>query len=302
MLYEYMKNKQTDIFWPSPAKINQFLYITGIRQDKYHNIQTLFQFLDYGDQLKIIPNQTGKIELFTEKKNLLNKNNSIIIAAKLLKKKGLMHKRILNSLYGAKIFLKKKIPIGSGLGGGSSNAATTLIVLNQLWNIQFTLKELSLFSLKIGSDIPGFIMGHTAIIEGIGDILHPIQKKEKWYLIVYPNINISTKKMFSSSLLTKYHSKKSIPELLTASFSNDFEKIAKKQFMSIEKLITTLSKYAPARMTGTGSCIFAEFNDKQSAEKISKLIPKNIKSFIAKSVNISPLHKILYQRKYIHVK
>ncbi|QCI23725.1 4-(cytidine 5'-diphospho)-2-C-methyl-D-erythritol kinase [Buchnera aphidicola (Macrosiphoniella sanborni)] len=281
--------------WPSPAKINLFLYITGIRKDKYHNIQTLFQFINYGDTLKIVPNKTGSIKLFTQEKYLLNKQNSIITAAKLLKKKGLIYKRIFNTYNGAKIFLKKKIPIGSGLGGGSSNAATTLIVLNKLWNTQFTLQELSLFGLEIGSDVPGFIMGHTAIIEGIGDILYPIKKKEKWYVVVYPYIHISTKKMFLNPLLTKYHSKKSIQELLNAPFNNDFEDIAKKTFIKIKKLLAILSSYAHFRMTGTGSCIFSEFNDKNSAEKIFKLIPKNMKSFVAKSLNISPLHEMIYK-------
>ncbi|AEO07982.1 4-diphosphocytidyl-2-C-methyl-D-erythritol kinase [Buchnera aphidicola str. Ua (Uroleucon ambrosiae)] len=287
-----MKIKTIYTWWPSPAKINLFLYVTGIRPNRYHNIQTLFQFLNYGDKLKIIPNNTGNIQLFTKNKHLLNKKNSIITAAKLLKKKGLLHKRLCNSLHGAQIFLKKNIPIGSGLGGGSSNAATTLIVLNKLWNTQFTLQELSSFSLEIGSDIPGFIMGKTAIIEGIGDILYPIKQKEKWYVIIYPNITISTKKMFSNLCFIKYTSKKSIQELLTLPFSNVFEEIAKNKFIKINQLISILSSYAPFRMTGTGSCIFSEFNDKKSAQKIFQLIPKNTKSFITKSVNISPLHKI----------
>ncbi|QIE01911.1 4-(cytidine 5'-diphospho)-2-C-methyl-D-erythritol kinase [Buchnera aphidicola] len=287
-----MKIKTIYTWWPSPAKINLFLYVTGIRSNKYHNIQTLFQFLNYGDTLKIIPNNTGYIELFTKNKNLLNKKNSIITAAKLLKQKGIFYKRLHNSLNGAKIFLKKNIPIGSGLGGGSSNAATTLILLNQLWNTQFTLEELSLFSLEIGSDIPGFIMGKTAIIEGIGDIFHPIQTQEKWYLIVYPNTTISTKNMFENLSLMQYSSKKSIQELLHLPFKNVFEDIAKNKFIKIKKLISILSSYAPFRMTGTGSCIFSEFNDKQSAQKIFKLIPKDTTSFITKSVNISPLHKM----------
>ncbi|WP_425619747.1 4-(cytidine 5'-diphospho)-2-C-methyl-D-erythritol kinase [Buchnera aphidicola] len=287
-----MKIKTIYTWWPSPAKINLFLYVTGIHSNKYHNIQTLFQFLNYGDTLKIIPNNTGYIELFTKNKNLLNKKNSIITAAKLLKQKGIFYKRLHNSLNGAKIFLKKNIPIGSGLGGGSSNAATTLILLNQLWNTQFTLEELSLFSLEIGSDIPGFIMGKTAIIEGIGDIFHPIQTQEKWYLIVYPNTTISTKNMFANLSLMQYSSKKSIQELLHLPFKNVFEDIAKNKFIKIKKLISILSSYAPFRMTGTGSCIFSEFNDKQSAQKIFKLIPKDTTSFITKSVNISPLHKM----------
>lgn len=282
--------------WPSPAKINLFLYITDKRKDGYHNIQTLFQFLNYGDTLQIIPNKTGKIELFTEKKNILNIKNSIIIAAKLLKEKALFQGKLCSSNYGAKIFLKKKIPIGGGLGGGSSNAATTLIVLNKLWHTEYTLQELASLGLKIGADIPGFIMGKTAIIEGIGDILHPISQPEKWYLVVYPYINISTKKMFSSPFLTRNTPQKSIQLLLNLPFSNDFENLARKKFTKIKKLISMLSSYAPSRMTGTGSCVFSEFNSKQSAQKIFSLLPKNMQAFIAKSVNISPFHKTFYKK------
>ncbi|QIQ41773.1 MAG: 4-(cytidine 5'-diphospho)-2-C-methyl-D-erythritol kinase [Buchnera aphidicola (Microlophium carnosum)] len=280
----------------SPAKINLFLYVTSIRKDGYHNIQTLFQFLNYGDELKIIPNKTGSIQLFTEKKNLQNAKNSIIIAAKLLKRKALFDNKLSNLNYGAKILLKKKIPIGSGLGGGSSNAATTLIVLNKLWNTEYTLKELASLGLEIGSDVPGFIIGKTAIIEGIGDILHPVIQQEKWYLVVYPYINISTKNMFSSPFLMNNTPKKSLKTLLELPFSNDFENIAKKKFIKIKTLISMLSAYAPSRMTGTGSCVFSEFHNKKSAQKIFSLLPKNMQGFIAKSVNISPLHRIFSKK------
>ncbi|QCI15862.1 4-(cytidine 5'-diphospho)-2-C-methyl-D-erythritol kinase [Buchnera aphidicola] len=288
--------------WLSPVKINLFLYVTGIRENKYHNIQTLFQFLNYGDTLKIIPNKTGKIQLFSKKKLLENKENSIVCSAKLLKAKALSYGRIDANHYGAKIFLYKRIPMGSGLGGGSSNAATTLIVLNKLWNTQFTLQELASFSLKIGTDTPGFIIGKTSIVEGIGNILHPIKRQEKWYLVVYPNIHISTKQMFSSPFLMSNTSKKSLKSLLKLPFSNDFEYIAKKKFIKIKKLISMLSSYAPSRMTGTGSCVFSEFNNKKSAQKIFSLLPKNMQGFIAKSVNISPLHKMLNKKKYLFYK
>lgn len=282
--------------WLSPAKINLFLYITGVRSDGYHYIQSLFQFLNYGDTLKIIPNKKGTIQLFTENNSLLNKKNSIVTAAELLKKKALDYGKKRSSNLGAEIFLNKRIPIGSGLGGGSSNAATTLIVLNNLWKTKFTLKELATISLKIGSDIPAFIMGKTTIVEGIGEILHPVKRQEKWYLIVYPNISILTKNMFSNYSFKKNTTKKTIEILLKSEFHNDFENIIKKKFKKIKKLINMLSFYAPSHITGTGSCIFAEFNDKNSAKKIHSLLPHNVEGFIAKSVNISPLHRAFYEK------
>lgn len=140
-------------------------------------------------------------------------------------------------------------------------------------------------------------MGNTSIIEGIGDILYPIKKEEKWYLIVYPNIPILTKNMFLNPFLIKNTPKKSIKLLLNSPFSNDFEKIVKRKFIKIKKLILMLSTYAPSRITGTGSCIFSEFNNKISAQKVFSLLPKNVQGFIAKSVNISPLHDALFTQK-----
>ncbi|QIQ41218.1 MAG: 4-(cytidine 5'-diphospho)-2-C-methyl-D-erythritol kinase [Buchnera aphidicola (Aphis urticata)] len=282
--------------WPSPAKINLFLYVTGVRSDNYHYIQSLFQFLNYGDTLKIIVNNTGNIELFTEKELLLKAENTIIKAAKLLKSKALLYAKKNCNTLGATIFLNKKIPMGSGLGGGSSNAATVFIVLNKLWKTQFTLEELAKFSLKIGSDVPAFIMGKTSIVEGIGEILHPIQKKEKWYLVVYPKIHILTKSIFSNSLLKSTSQKKPIKLLLKSPFSNDFEDIVSNKFKKIQKLLSLLSLYAPTRITGTGSCVFSEFDDKISAQKIFSLLPQNVKGFIAKGVNTSLLHQIVYKR------
>ncbi|QFQ32904.1 4-(cytidine 5'-diphospho)-2-C-methyl-D-erythritol kinase [Buchnera aphidicola (Aphis fabae)] len=286
--------------WPSPAKINLFLYITGVRSDGYHYIQSLFQFLNYGDTLKIVSNTTGKIELFSEKKLILNTENTIIRAAKLLKSKALYYEKTNCTTLGAKIFLNKKIPIGSGLGGGSSNAATVLIALNKLWKTKFTLEELAQFSLKIGSDIPAFIMGKTSIVEGIGEILNPIQRKEKWYLVVYPKIQILTKNIFSNFLLESTSQKKTIQLLLQSPFSNDFENIVSNKFKKIKTLLSILSIYAPTRITGTGSCVFSEFDDKLSAQKIFSLLPKNVQGFIAKSVNTSPLHHVFY-KKNIHI-
>ncbi|ALD15133.1 kinase [Buchnera aphidicola (Aphis glycines)] len=282
--------------WPAPAKINLFLYVTGIRSDGYHYIQSLFQFLNYGDTLKIIENNTGHIELFTEKKLILKTENTIIRAAKLLKSKALYYAKNNCHALGAKIFLNKKIPMGSGLGGGSSNAATVLIVLNQLWKTKFTLEELARFSTEIGSDVPAFIMGKTSITEGIGEILYPIQRKEKWYLVVYPEIHILTKNIFSSFSLKSKAQKKPIQLLLQSPFSNDFENIVSNKFKKIKKLISMLSLYAPARMTGTGSCVFAEFDNKISAQKTFSLLPQNVKGFIAKGMNTSSLHHVFYKR------
>ena len=278
-------------FWNSPAKINVFLYITGIRSDGYHNIQTLFQLLNYGDIIYISTNFNNTIHLTTNLKEIQNSQNTIIKAAELLKKIHLS--RFNSSKLGAKIHLQKKIPIGSGLGGGSSNAATTLIALNILWKTKYTLQELAYFGNLLGSDIPLFIMGKTTIAEGTGNIFYPYNTTQKWYLISYPKINISTKKIFSDPYLKRNSPIRSIASLLKHPFRNDCEQLIKKKFTLIKNLINWLSQYAPSRITGTGSCIFSEFNTQSDAKKVLSLLPLNVSGFITNSTNISTLHKQL---------
>ncbi|XBC38868.1 MAG: 4-(cytidine 5'-diphospho)-2-C-methyl-D-erythritol kinase [Buchnera aphidicola (Melaphis rhois)] len=278
--------------WFSPAKINLFLYITNVRKDGYHNIQTLFQLLNYGDTIYITPNNSGKIKLLTHMPHISYSQNTMIHAAKLLKRKA--QYLINHSLpLGVNISIKKNIPIGGGLGGGSSNAATILLVLNKLWNIKFKLSTLIKLGEQIGSDVPVFITGKTSIAEGTGNILYPIKTKKKWYLISYPKIKISTKKVFSHPKLKRNSKKKCITLLLKMPFKNDCEPLITKKFRKIKKLITWLSKYAPSRITGTGSCVFSEFNSKQDANKILSILPSNVFGFITSSTNTSMLYRQL---------
>ncbi|AKC60510.1 4-(cytidine 5'-diphospho)-2-C-methyl-D-erythritol kinase [Blochmannia endosymbiont of Camponotus (Colobopsis) obliquus] len=279
------------IHWPSPAKLNLFLHIIRRRSDGYHVLQTLFHFLNYGDTIKIIPTSDGKICLFNSIIQIQNKHNLIIRAAKLLQfycwPKG--------NAPGANIYLYKILPIGSGLGGGSSNAATVLVALNQQWRTKLSLKILAKLGLMLGTDIPAFIYGKTSIVEGIGNILTPINYPKKWYLILMIPINISTKLIFSIFKLKHNKTKHSIIQLLNQPFYNEFEPLVKKMFPIIEQHLIWLSQYTLSRLTGTGSCIFAEFQDKSSAIKVQKLLPMQTRSIISEGTNISPLHQRLSQ-------
>lgn len=277
--------------FPSPAKINLFLRIINKNSYGYYNLQTLFQLINYGDILYFQLNNHNNINIYPNIKNLKLKDNLIFKAAELIIKIAKSLNLIPNNL-GLFVFINKYIPLGSGLGGGSSNAATVFLVLNKLFKMNFSLQRLSKIGLKIGADIPFFIYGHTAFAEGIGEKLKFINLPKKWYLIVNPGICISTKYIFQKIKL-KNNKTKNDSNIIKYPFKNDFEKLVRKEFFYFEKYISFLSKYSKFRMTGTGSCIFAEFDTKKEAYKIFNQLPSCIKSFITEGLNTSPLHSVL---------
>ncbi|MGP1939060.1 MAG: 4-(cytidine 5'-diphospho)-2-C-methyl-D-erythritol kinase [Arsenophonus sp. ET-DL9-MAG3] len=276
--------------WPSPAKINLFLYILGRLDNGYHQLQTLFQFLNYGDEITIKSRKDNKIQLLTPFINLPIENNLIIKAARLLQYY-CVKINCNGSHQGADIYVNKRLPIGGGLGSGSSNAATTLIALNYHWKTNIDDDTLTKLSYQLGADIPVFIKGHAAFAEGIGNQLLSINLEEKWYLVVYPKINISTKQIFSDPELKRNSVKRSLVTLLQESYENDCESIVRKRFPQVEHLISWLLKYRLSHLTGTGACVFAEFETERAARKVLNKAPGWVQGFVALSVNQSPLHK-----------
>lgn len=272
--------------WPSPAKLNLFLYITGRRDDGYHNLQTLFQFLDYSDTLTITPRADSQIKLLTPLKGVAEQDNLIVRAARLLKQQT-------GHQGGADISIKKILPMGGGLGGGSSNAATVLVALNHLWHTQLNNDELAKLGVTLGADVPIFIFGHAAFAEGIGDKLHPVNPTEKWYLVANPGVQIPTSLIFNDAELPRNTTEHSLNELLDLPFSNDCQPIVRKRFYQVEQLISWLLEYAPSRLTGTGSCVFAEFDTEQSARQVLDKAPEWLVGFVARGVNVSPLQQTL---------
>lgn len=281
--------------WPSPAKLNLFLYITGRRQDGYHNLQTLFQFLDYCDYLDFAPRADQQICLQTVFEGIAANDNLIIKSANHL----IQHaKKIFADFeipYGVDISIDKRLPMGGGLGGGSSNAATTLVALNHLWQLNFTTEQLMAIGKQIGADVPIFIFGHSAFAEGIGDELVMVDLPQQWYLVIKPDINIATAKIFTTPDLKRDTVTRSMGELLQTPFTNDCEKTVRQLYPQIDHLITMLASQRPTRLTGTGSCIFCECQNEQQAKNLQLWVnehvasTENITSFIAKGINRSPL-------------
>ncbi|HEH4463839.1 TPA: 4-(cytidine 5'-diphospho)-2-C-methyl-D-erythritol kinase [Citrobacter braakii] len=278
--------------WPSPAKLNLFLYITGQRADGYHTLQTLFQFLDYGDTLGIALRGDGEIRLLTPVEGVAHEDNLIVRAARLLIKAASESDRLPKGS-GADISIEKRLPMGGGLGGGSSNAATVLVVLNHLWQCGLSVDELAGLGLTLGADVPVFVRGHAAFAEGVGEILTPVEPEEKWYLVAHPGVSIPTPVIFKDPDLPRNTPKRSIKTLLKCEFSNDCEVIARKRFREVDAALSWLLEYAPSRLTGTGACVFAEFDTESRARQVLEQAPEWLKGFVAKGVNLSPLHRAL---------
>ena len=278
--------------WPSPAKLNLFLYITGQRADGYHTLQTLFQFLDYGDTLTIVPRQDGQLRLLTPVDGVPNEENLIIRAARLLMKTAADSQRLADGC-GADISIEKRLPMGGGLGGGSSNAATVLVALNHLWQCGLSEDELAAIGLTLGADVPVFVRGHAAFAEGVGEVLTPVEVAEKWYLVAHPGVSIPTPVIFRDPELPRNTPVRSIETLLNCEFGNDCEVIARKRFREVDAALSWLLEYAPSRLTGTGACVFAEFDTESRARQVLEQAPEWLKGFVAKGVNLSPLHRAL---------
>ncbi|XOD69872.1 MAG: 4-(cytidine 5'-diphospho)-2-C-methyl-D-erythritol kinase [Sodalis sp. (in: enterobacteria)] len=277
--------------WPAPAKLNLFLYITGRRADGYHLLQTLFQFLDYGDTLTITPTVGGKIYLKNPIVGMAEEDNLIIRAARLLQR--FCWTMDDPAIPGADIWVNKRLPMGGGLGGGSSDAATVLVALNTQWGCGLDLTSLAKLGLMIGADVPVFVRGKAALAENIGDRFTLAFPEEKWYLVGIPPISITTQRIFSDPELKRNTPLRAFSKLMAEPFYNDCEPIVRKHFSIVEQHFSWLLEYAPSRLTGTGACIFSEFDSEFDARLVLSQTPIWMHGFIARGVNVSPLHHAL---------
>ncbi|TQQ29169.1 4-(cytidine 5'-diphospho)-2-C-methyl-D-erythritol kinase [Vibrio cholerae] len=272
--------------WPSPAKLNLFLYITGRRANGYHDLQTLFQFLDHGDELTITANSSGNITLSPALADVALEDNLIYKAAMALKNAA-------QSPLGADIKLHKVLPMGGGIGGGSSNAATTLVALNYLWQTGLSDDQLAEIGLALGADVPVFTRGFAAFAEGVGEKLSAVEPEEKWYLVIRPAVSIATKDIFTHPQLVRNTPKRDLASLLATPYENDCEKIVRSLYPEVDKQLSWLLQYAPSRLTGTGSCVFAEFSSRKDAQAVFAQLSGNVLAFVAQGRNVSPLRKTL---------
>lgn len=276
--------------WPAPAKLNLFLHINHQRDDGYHELQTLFQFIDYSDYLDFRITQTPDLTLHSSLNEVVPQNDNLILkAAKSLQ-------AYTQCSQGAEIYLDKRLPMGGGIGGGSSNAATTLVALNSLWNTHLSQKELCDIGLQLGADIPIFINGLSSLAEGVGEQFTPVMPIEKWYLIITPNVHVSTAEIFQDPKLTRDTPKLPIDSLMSAPWHNDCQKLVTKRYPQVANALAWLLEYAPSRMTGTGACVFGEFEQHQQALSALAKLPAEMSGFVAQGKNISPLTLRLAQR------
>lgn len=276
---------------PAPAKINLFLHIIGRREDGYHNLQTAFQFLDCCDYLEFETRDEQQIHLQTELNGIAMQDNLVYKAALALRNASQCQQ-------GATIRIDKQLPMGAGIGGGSSNAATTLVALNQLWQTGFSTRQLQALGTQLGADVPIFIHGHSAWAEGIGEKLTDITPAEHFYLLVIPPAHVSTAEIFSHKELTRDSQIIKLAAFLEqgilSSFTrNDCETLVRALYPEVDVALKWLSKYAPSRMTGTGACVFAAFEDKELALKASTEIPDGYQAVVCQGLNTSPLIQAL---------
>ncbi|MFB6434677.1 MAG: 4-(cytidine 5'-diphospho)-2-C-methyl-D-erythritol kinase [Candidatus Malihini olakiniferum] len=287
-----MSNAELVTQWPSPAKLNLFLYINGQRSDGYHLLQTMFQFLDYGDTVDITLRHDGIINLLTPLPGVPDESNLAVRAARLLQ--SYYHEQGRMLVYnGADISIDKRLPMGGGLGSGSSNAATALVALNHLWRCDLNEDTLAALGLQLGADVPVFVRGYAAFAQGVGEILTPASPPEKWYLVLYPGVAISTPLVFGDPDLPRNTPIRSLDVLQKQTFVNNCESFVRKRFREVEERISWLLAYAPARLTGTGGCVFAEFDTEFAARQVLDQAPESSGCFVARGVNTSPLLRAL---------
>ena len=274
----------------SPAKLNLFLHINGRRPDGYHDLQTLFQLLDFGDELNFSIRADKRLQLSPSIPGVADEDNLIIKAAKCLQQAS-------NCQLGADITLAKRLPMGGGIGGGSSNAATTLLALNHLWQTELNLDQLATLGQQLGADVPVFIAGHSAFAEGIGEKLQPVPLPERWFLVLVPKCHVSTAKVFAHKDLTRDTPIIKVAPTLERGHQNDCQALVKSLFSEVNEALTWLQQFGDARMTGTGACVFAAFDSKAEAESLLQKIPVKMSAFIAKGVNQSICHRQLLSQQ-----
>lgn len=277
--------------WPAPAKLNLFLHVVGRRADGYHLLQTVFQFLDYSDQLGFSVRSDGRLLRRSNYADIEPENDLVIRAARALQ-------TATGCDLGAEILIRKQIPAGGGLGGGSSDAATTLVALNRIWSLGLSTGRLAEIGLTLGADVPVFVRGHTAWAEGVGELLTEIELQECWYLVIVPDCHIATAEIFRHPDLTRNTPAITIRDFLKSGGHNDCEPVVRRLYPEVAAVLDWLGQSADARLTGTGACVFAVFSSRQAAEQIHASLPSKWRGFVARGLNRSPLLARLEQEKH----
>ena len=274
--------------WPAPAKLNLFLHVTGRRADGYHELQTLFQLIDLCDTITIAVRADGRIERPAGPANVAPEADLTLRAALALQ-------RQTGTPLGADLRVHKRIPQGAGLGGGSSDAATALLALNELWGCRLSPDELARLALPLGADVPVFVQGFSAWAEGVGERLTPVSVPAAWYVIIYPGVALSTREVFQSPELTRNSPLITIRAFFQSGGRNDCEPVVRARSPEVAEALDWLAREGSARLTGTGSCVFTARSTAADAERLAARVPDRWMSSVARGLDTSPVHEQLRQ-------
>ncbi len=273
----------------APAKINLFLHITGQRADGYHTLQSVFQLLDFYDTIHLKTTKNSEIKRVNDINGVPENQDLCALAASALQQKT-------GCNLGVEFEVEKRIPMGGGLGGGSSNAATVLLALNHLWQLNLGRQDLMQIGLTLGADVPVFIFGQSAWAEGVGEILSPIDLKPSYYVVLTPPVHVSTRDIFANSTLTKDTKPLKMADfsrdVKSAVFKNDLETVVCKEFPAVASTLSWLNQYGEAHMSGSGASVFVAVNSKQQADEILAQKPANVAGFVAKGLKQHPLFEL----------
>jgi len=278
--------------WPAPAKLNLMLRITGQRSDGYHLLQTVFQFIDLCDWITFHPVDDGRVSLRKTIPGVAEFDDLTIKAARLLKAET-------GCEQGVCIEVEKNLPMGGGLGGGSSDAATVLVVLNQLWGLQLSMEKLMELGLILGADVPVFVYGYSSWAEGVGEKLERIDIPEQWFVIIKPDCHVDTKEVFLAKDLTRDSKSIKIADFIAGQHQNDCLGVVRERYQSVKDALVDLSKFSEARLTGTGACVFAQFDSREVAASVCQSLQKKWQSYLVRGLNESPLFSKLKSGCYI---
>lgn len=279
-----------EINCPAPAKLNLFLHVIGRRPDGYHELETVFRFLDYGDVVHLRLRNDARIVRVQPLEGVPEEQDLCVRAARLLQQAA-------GVPLGVEISLNKRLPMGGGLGGGSSDAASVLLGLNRLWKLDWSRERLQALALQLGADVPVFVFGQSAFAQGVGERLQAVTLRPAWYLVLVPPAHVSTPKIFAHQQLTRDSKSIRITDFseagqLLSLTRNDLQAVACLEYPVVAEYLAWLNQYAPARMTGSGACVFAEFPDEIQAQKIFAMLPEDMRGFVARGMDRHPLYDL----------
>lgn len=275
-----------DCWYPAPAKLNLFLHVVGRRPDGYHELQTVFRFIDRCDRLQIQPRADGVIARLNDIDGLPAEQDLVVRAARRLQTR-------FGVKVGAQIRVEKHLPMGGGLGGGSSDAATVLIVLNRLWGLDRPVDELADLGLGLGADVPVFVRGENAFGEGVGDRLTPIELAPAWYVVLVPPVAVPTARIFNDPSLTRNSNRITMSAFFAGGARNDLEPVVCRLYPAIKEHLDWLRRHGPAWLTGSGACVFATFGQEEQARAVFSARPPHMQGFVARGLDAHPLRGMI---------